>query len=125
MNFHTNDTHNDDVLFTKLIKEIFTLDLSHQRYTIEQLAPLSKLLLNQLSQKGEIQPDEFLADHEMDREKVDLIIEKLVESNVLRYTQAGSLSWHGRPQKCTFASIGIICIYYYVIAILYGTSLEI
>ena len=81
------------------------MDLQRQKYIIEELEPLSKVLLEQLSQKDKIQPDEFLRGRKNDKETVLLVIDKLIQHNVIRYTIEGSIVWHGRPQKCTFGTL--------------------
>ena len=94
----------DHNMYTKMMDDIFGLDLEHQKHIIQRLQPLSKVILDQLSQQGNVKRSDFLDDHKDNIETASLVIEKLIEHNVMRYTVDGFIDWHGRPQKCIFGT---------------------
>ena len=91
-------------MYMKIMNDIFGLNLEHQKHIIQKMQPLSKVILDQLSQQGNVKRSDFLDDHKDDIETASLVIEKLIEHNIMRYTVDGFIDWHGRPQKCIFGT---------------------
>ena len=89
----------DDLMYKKLMEDVFIWKLNGQKLTVTQTNPISEALFNELSSKGEIYPAEVM---KSDNTIAEVIL-KLVEANILRYTSKGSLQWHGRPQQREFA----------------------
>ena len=50
----------DDLMYEKLIEDVFLWKLNGQRLTIAQTKPISEALFNELSSKGEIYPAEVI-----------------------------------------------------------------
>ena len=96
----------DDVILEKIKADIFHQKLNGQASIVANTKPMSEDLLNELSQKGEINPFDSLdtqSDGDGDAfKRKALVVSQLVNRNVLRYTSTGTLTWHGRPQKLEF-----------------------
>ena len=88
----------DELLYEKLIKDMFLKTLNRQHCVIEGALPTSKQILKELSKKGEIAPGHFYGTSN----DVENIIARLISINILRYTITGLITWHGRPQQHEF-----------------------
>jgi len=95
---------NDEILFRNIKEDIFSRKLASQRWVINTIGKPSTDILHVVSKEGEAVPSELIAIGDSPERTIDIndAISTLVDINVLRYTNRGSLTWHGRPQRHEF-----------------------
>ena len=95
-----NPPMKDDQMSKLLKEELFSRMLNSQKFTIRKWQPTSRLILQAVSKRNEIEV--FEIGPKGDEEKLEKVTKELVSENVLRYTVNGLITWHGRPQKQEF-----------------------
>ena len=84
---------------------MFTRKLKWQHLMVNTIKERCKEILHIILKQGELDPSALISAHDDDpirKRDLNEAISVLVDSNVLRYTKAGSLVWHGRPQQHEF-----------------------
>ena len=94
----------DNAILDKIKADLFLRKLNGQASIIAITKPTSEGLLDELSQKGEINPFDYTQSDGNVFKKKAMVVPQLVNANVLRYTSTGTLTWHGRPQKIEFST---------------------
>ena len=109
VNLHTMYTKlyptlTNEMLYEKIKHDIFSRKLTSQRWVINSIGKPSQDIIRAVSNEGEVIPSSLVSINN-DPEKTNDIneaISALVDANILRYTDSGSLAWHGRPQQHEF-----------------------
>lgn len=82
---------------------LFERILNGQKLAISRTWPESGKILKVLASNRYIVPAELLK--EIGSHELDKALEKLIDANILRYTEKGHVTWHGRVQQQVFGNL--------------------
>ena len=81
---------------TRTSKKIFSRMLNAQKLVIETTKPESEAIFKRASEEGYILPAQLVRDTGLEKDKINYVLGKLIEANILRYDEEGCVTWHGK-----------------------------